>query len=84
MGSGEGGEGISGQSGAGGKTLRCRSICSVNGTVVPLKVLRALGSALVDVNGQNSQVRRQKGKKTGREKKPKKSPKNQIIEKTTK
>lgn len=36
---------------------RLRSVCRVNGTPVPLKTLRAVGRLLVDVNGQNSQVR---------------------------
>ena len=31
-----------------------RSACYVNGTATSLRVLRELGSALVDVNGQNS------------------------------
>ena len=39
----------------------------MNGTVVPLKVLRALGSALVDVNGQNSQVKGHERKESGEE-----------------
>jgi DNA repair protein RecN (Recombination protein N) len=31
-----------------------RSLCKVNGRAVPLRVLRALGSVLVDVNGQGA------------------------------
>eukprot|EP00898_Chlorokybus_atmophyticus_P007444 jgi/Chlat1/7700/Chrsp64S07147 len=35
--------------------VRAKTICRVNGVIVPLRVLRALGSALVDINGQNVQ-----------------------------
>ena len=34
--------------------MSMRSRCSVNGAVTSLRVLRELGAALVDVNGQNS------------------------------
>ncbi|CAI5471152.1 unnamed protein product [Closterium sp. Yama58-4] len=39
----------------GKKSSKVRSVCRVNGVVVPLKLLRAVGAALVDLNGQNAQ-----------------------------
>ncbi|CAI5491018.1 unnamed protein product [Closterium sp. Naga37s-1] len=42
-------------SGSKGRSSKARSVCRVNGVVVPLKVLRAVGAALVDLNGQNAQ-----------------------------
>eukprot|EP00899_Mesostigma_viride_P015890 jgi/Mesvir1/24301/Mv10991-RA.1 len=55
---GRGGRGAgSGKGGSGGYAVgsNVRSICRINGAVVPLKVLRAVGQLLVDVNGQNVQ-----------------------------
>ncbi len=35
---------------------RARTTCAVNGCLVPARVMRAVGSCLLDVNGQNAQV----------------------------
>ena len=35
---------------------RVRSVCKINGATIPLKVLRELGSALVDFNGQGAAI----------------------------
>ena len=35
---------------------RVRSVCKINGATIPLKVLRELGSALVDFNGQSAAI----------------------------
>lgn len=35
-------------------SLRVRSVCKINGTTIPLKVLRELGTTLVDFNGQGA------------------------------
>ena len=37
-----------------GKTKRIRSVCRINGRVVPLKALKALGDVLMDFNGQGA------------------------------
>lgn len=37
-----------------GKTKRIRSVCRINGRVVPLKALKALGDILMDFNGQGA------------------------------
>ena len=37
-----------------GKTKRIRSVCRINGRVVPLKALKALGEILMDFNGQGA------------------------------
>lgn len=49
----ESGAGKGGDERRGGKA---RSVCKINGAMVPLKVLRRVGAMLVDVNGQNSQA----------------------------
>eukprot|EP00897_Mesotaenium_endlicherianum_P005472 jgi/Mesen1/4953/ME000247S04233 len=49
----------SSSSSSGGPTKaggRGKSVCRVNGVAVPLKVMRALGGLLVDVNGQSAQA----------------------------
>ncbi|CAI5958010.1 unnamed protein product, partial [Closterium sp. NIES-64] len=51
--SGSKGRSTSGSTGK--KSSKARSVCRVNGVVVPLKVLRAVGATLVDLNGQNAQ-----------------------------
>jgi hypothetical protein len=43
--------------GEGGSSGGTRSACCVNGRPVPLRVLRALGAALVDVNGHGAAFR---------------------------
>ena len=37
-----------------GKSKRIRSVCRINGRVVPLKALKALGEILMDFNGQGA------------------------------
>lgn len=48
-------EGQSGNEGGSTKS-RARSTCFINGAATPLKILRKLGAALVDVNAQNAGV----------------------------
>jgi hypothetical protein len=55
---GRGAEIGAGKGGDGRRGGKARSVCKINGALVPLKVLRRVGGMLVDVNGQNSQVKR--------------------------
>ncbi|GAQ81284.1 putative DNA recombination/repair protein [Klebsormidium nitens] len=53
---GRGDENGPGKGGDDRRAGKARSVCKINGALVPLKVLRRVGAMLVDVNGQNSQA----------------------------
>ena len=48
-------------------SLRVRSVCKINGTTIPLKVLRELGTTLVDFNGQGAATALSKHRSCGAE-----------------